>query len=661
MSRTLVSSRQKRKVYVPNGRKLSKLEAFNLAGLDLVTPHDAMDNAKSPTLYNCRIQEQDSTGTARRVAIRTRKGPGFYTVPVGETIDTSQTSTTGASDQPINTVHWTGQPFVPSVDGRLTKIDARFKNPDGTIGSVILEVRADDGGVPGDIIATSSTQGSSITDSYSYISFRFIEAPLLTNGTTYWLVAHLQNGGVGEYNWSGTTNTTTALHTDNAGGSWVALGASVNFKTYLSTAGGVKGLGRYYPTSGSNTTLFAHGTVVYKTTDSTGAVTSIKTGLSSSATDYHFAQSQDKMYWVNGLNNPMVYDGASVVDVSGSPSVSNLLVFHKNRLFLQPASDPTRIEFSELGDYSTYGATSFLYVPAPKTSDPIVKILSFQDNLAILNKNSKWVLSGTDLATFNLRQAIGKNGAASSCAVDSDENYIYYLGSDRHFYRWNGVADEDIGALIQPELDKIPDLNSVCVRAWKNQIRIYYPTSGASSNSRCLIFDKIIQEWLRDTDAYIKRTSLQFKDDNKLVEASDIAGVLYYAEQRDSILGKPISFEYRSKYHSFGESGAKKQIRKMYPLLRSQEAPFTIEVQVDKDLRNQPKSYTIDTQGTGAEWGTGLTYGGGSTYGKTELIAPRLTVSGQAVYFQLRFVHVGADQPIELLGYILYYRTKRPK
>lgn len=661
MSRTLVSNRAKRKVYVPSGRKLSKLEAFNLGGLDLVTPHDVMDNIKSPTLYNARVQEQDSSGTARRVAIRTRKGPGFYTIPIGETVDTSETSTTNASDQPINTVHWTGQPFVPATDGRLTKIDARFKNPDGTIGSVILEVRSDDSGVPGEVIASSSIQGSSITSSYAYISFRFIEAPLLTTGTTYWLVAHLQNGGEGEYNWSGTTNTTTALTTDNAGGTWTALNASINFKTYLSTSGGVKGIGRYYPTSGSNTSLFAHSTVVYKTTDGTGATTSIKTGLNSNATDYHFAQSQDKMYWVNGFNNPMVYDGSSVADLGGSPSVSNLLAFHKNRLFIQPTSDPTRIEFSDLGDYETWGATGFLYVPAPKTSDPIVKIISFQDNLAILNKNSKWVLSGTDLATFNLRQAIGKNGAASSCAVDSDENYIYYLGSDRHFYRWNGASDEDIGGSIQPELDKIPNLNNVCVRAWKNQIRIYYPPLGGASNSRCLIFDKTFQEWLRDTDVYIKRTSLHFKDDNKLVEASDIVGALYYAEQQDSILGKPISFEYRSKYHSFGESGAKKQIRRLYPLLRSQEAPFTIQLQVDKDLRNQPKTYFINTQGIGAEWGTGLTYGSGSTYGKTELIGPRLTISGQAVYFQLRFLHVGADQPIELLGYILYYRVKRPK
>lgn len=625
----------------------------------MVTPYDVLPPEKSPYLNNARKQEQDVNSDGRRSAIRTKKGPGFYTVAVGETIDDTETSTTGADADDINTVHWLAQPFTPTVDGRLTKATINIRNPNGTTGNILLEVRSNNGGIPGDIIGTSSIPGSEISDTYTYEVFRFIEAPLLTGSTLYWLTAHLQEGGEGHYEWSTTTNTDEAFITDNSGGTWTSVAYSGNFEIYLSTVGGVKGLGRYYPTTNANSTIFAHGTDVYKTTDSTGAVTSIKSSLTSGATYYDFDTSQNKIYWANGVDVPMQYDNATVSNLGGSPSIADQLAFHKNRLFLRPTDDPTKLEFSDLGDYETWGATGFIYVPAPQTSDPIVKILSFQDSLAILNRNSKWILSGTDLSTFNLRQAIGKNGAVAASAVDSDENFVYYLGSDRRFYRWNGAEDTDIGWMVQPEFDEIPNTANVTVTCWKNQVRIYYAGAGQAFNNKCLIFDKVYEEWFRDTDAYIRHTALAFKDDNKLIEASDRAGVLYYAEQEDSNLGKPIEFEYRTTYHSFGQSGAKKQIRRLYPIFQSQTAPFEIELQVDKDFRDQPKVYDISTQGAGPLFGTAVY--GTDVYGKTELIDPRITVSGQAVYFQIRFVHTGANQTVQLLGYVLYYRNKRPK
>lgn len=657
--RTLTRARSKRQVYVPPGRKLSKIEVFDPLGLNTTTPHDPLEPNKSPYLNNARIQEQEVG--ERRSAIRSRKGASFYTVPLGETANVEQASTTSASFSNINTVHWTAQDFTPSASGRLTKLELNLRNPSGAIGNIIVEICENNSGVPGTILATSSIEGSEMGETFAYEIFRFIEAPLLASGTKYWIVAHLQTGGQNHYEWSTTTNTTTGLESNTSGDNWEALSASANFKTYLSTDGPVKGIGRYYPVDNDNTTLFAHGTNVYRTNDVTGATTSIESGLDSDTTSYDFGFSLDKAYWVNGFDVPMQYDGTSTTDLGGSPSVATMMTFHKNRMFIVPTDDPTKLEFSDLGDYETWGAVSFLYVPAPQTSDPIVKILSFQDSLAILNKNSKWVLSGSDLATFNLRQAIGKNGAVAKDAVDSDENYIYYLGSDKRFYRWNGAEDEDIGWMIQSEFDDIPDENDVSVRCWKNQVRVYCAGGGDSNNTKCLIFDKTYNEWLRDTDALIKHTAILFKDDNKLVEASHVAGALYYAEQQDSILGKPIEFEYRTKYHSFGNSGAKKQIRRFYPLFRSQDAPFEVNIQVDKDFRDRPKDYFVDTQGIGETWGGGAIWGDGSTYGKTELTDPRITISGQAVYFQIRFIHTGADQPVEFLGYILYYRLKRPK
>jgi hypothetical protein len=63
-----------------------------------------MKDSDSPYFYNVRFYARNASD--RRVAIGTRKGPGFYSVPVGETVDQQQTTVTGAADQSIGTSTW---------------------------------------------------------------------------------------------------------------------------------------------------------------------------------------------------------------------------------------------------------------------------------------------------------------------------------------------------------------------------------------------------------------------------------------------------------------------------------------------------------------------------------------------------------------------------
>lgn len=639
----------------PSGRKLKPQQYFDLRGVDLVTPHDVLDDSHSPFSKNIRMYDREDE---RQVAIKTRRGPGFYTVPVGETQDDSETSTTGADDQPVNTVHWVADSFVAGADGRLTRVDINIKDDGDAIGDVLIRVYEDDGGEPGDVIAISSIQGNEIDTNYNYETARFIDAPLLSSGTTYWVSASLQEGGDNSYAWSSTTNASTALETGNSGGTWSATNVAMNMKTYIASDGRIRGLHRYYPSNNQNETLFVHGSDLYKADDNDGSVTSIVSDLNSTE-EYHFGTSKDKAFFVGESTTPRYYNGTSVSDVGGSPGSSSTLAFHKNRLFLVSSSDPTRLNFSDLGDYETYGATNFLYVPSPKSNDPIQQIISFQDNLIILTKNSKWVLSGSDLGNFQLREAVGKEGLINPDAVDKTDNYIYFVSS-RGLNRWSGSEDELVSSLVEPEFRNIGSEESVNVIAWENQIRTYYRYKSAPTNDRCMIFDTIYEETFIDTDAPIRYTEVLFKDNFLLVEGSDRVGALYYAEQGFSIMGKPIDFQYRTKYHSFGNSAALKQVRRFYPLLRSQDAPFSITIGVDKDLEDDPEEFIINTQGEGAVWG-GFVYGDGTVYGSSNLIDPRLTIGGHAVYYQFRFSKWGADTPVELLGYMVYPRIRRPK
>lgn len=664
----VLTRQKKRGLYVPQGRQLIPVKQLGLLGLDQTTPYDLMSPQHSPYFTDGRVFAHDDAD--RRVSIATRKGPGFYSVPIGETQDQAVTSTTGAADQTFGTVKWLAQKFTAGASTKLTRVDLNLKTDTGT-GHIIVEIRNDSSGSPGTTqLAQSSILSTDLGSSYAYETARFIEAPTLTSATDYWILVYIQDsgGGSGLYNISSTTSATTAKTSGNSGGSWTAASYALNFKTFMSTAGKVKGLTRYYPTSGTNLTLFAHSQNVYKVSnESTGATTSIVGSLSSSATDYYFDFADDDAYWVNGVDVPKTFDGTTVSSVSGSPGVSKYLAVHKNRVFFVPTSDPTRINFSDLGDYATYGGTSFIYVPTPKSTDPITGLLSFQDVLIIYTRKTKYLLYGSDLSNFVLRQAFGGKGAIRQDAISKDENHAYALADDG-VYRFNGSEDELVSRRVEPEINNMADKAKASLQCWKGQVRIYYPQSGSSANDRMLLLDTTLAsegspfgEWMLDTDVYVDKTYVYTQDDNDLAEASSLAGFVMYAEQDYNNLGRAINFDYRSNYFSFEEPAAKKRVKRVYPILRSQSGPFRIEFKVSKDFKDATRDYNINTQAVGSTWGGGETWGGGAIYGKSEIVDPRLTLSGNAKYWQFRFVKAGVNAPVELLGYVVYYRLKRPK
>src|SRR5437868_6186736 len=126
------------------GRKAQTTLIDTFLGLDTTTPYTALKNGQSPYFQNCRLYARNSTD--RRVAVGTRKGQGFYSVPVGETADVTITSVTGASNQSATTTTWLAQIFAPTNSGRLTKVDINIKTGTTPTQHLILAIYSSSGG-----------------------------------------------------------------------------------------------------------------------------------------------------------------------------------------------------------------------------------------------------------------------------------------------------------------------------------------------------------------------------------------------------------------------------------------------------------------------------------------------------------------------------------
>lgn len=278
-----------------------------MRGLDMTTPHDLLKKGRTPYAKNFRIYSEDDND--RRVAVSSRKGHGEYFPPFDESADVSDTSTTGAADKDVGVVlNWRAMPFTPNANGRLTKLELDVKKNTGQ-GPITVSIHSDSSGAVGSMLAESTILPSNVDTSYSYAPAVYIEAPLLTSGVQYWYVVHVQDDGTDGYQFSSNTSSALSLVSNAGISGMTATTYSLNFKTYLSPDYKDKGGVRFAQPSGVNRTLVAYETSMYMIDDVTQTATALIDSLNTLATNYRFSFGDGKVFWVNGYDNLMAWDG----------------------------------------------------------------------------------------------------------------------------------------------------------------------------------------------------------------------------------------------------------------------------------------------------------------------------------------------------------------
>lgn len=630
-------------------------EVYDLKGLNQVSPDQIMSKGESPFNLNARMYARNVDDT--RVAIKTRKGSINFSTPVGQVANVQNVATVTGDDL-FSSVAWIATPFTPNASGLLTQLDLWVKRFDGASGPVIVEIRSNLAGAPGQQLAQSSINVSQLLLTYQYLPALFIDAPALVNGTQYWIVVHTQVEGQGNYA-LGQTAASGGLTSNSSGGAWVA-GPVFRYRSYLSTAGKVKGITRRNPADAQYRTIIAQGTNLYAIPDNPAVPASISSTISALSTRVRFDQINDLTFYTDEFSQLKQNDGTTetiITQLSGTPSN---VIAHKNRLFV--VKDKVRVEFSGLFNFTDWPSVNFFYVGNPKSPDPITGWAVFQDNLIIFTRDTKYILSGSDIGTFTMKQAVGTKGAVSQEAMWVDRNYIYFLSPDGTVNRFNGISDELISDKLQPEFSSIQNIDDSTLTVHENQVRIYYSKAPNTLVTYMALFDTIYEQWFVDTGRPVSRAlPIKMGNNTNLIEVSATAGWLFIGETGNSDLGKAIDFKYWTPYKAYASGASKKRIKKFYPVLRASQARYSMKVGVDFDFLNKPAMNDYAVNGTGTAWGGGKTWGGGDTWGSTSLVDNQTPVSGRAKHIQYRFEKKGVDTPIEMYGYIILYKQGRAR
>lgn len=595
----------------------------------------------------------------------TRQGFDFYSSPAGETLDQSITSTSGAADQSFNTVTRLAQKFTTSSVGSLTRLDVNLKNAASATGTIVAALYSDAAGSPSTLMATTTVAVTSLTAGYAYATFRFASAPVLTTSTSYWIVLYVQATGSGSFSWSSTTASTTAKTSTNSGVTWSSASFSLNFKEYYSTVGAQKGLYRAYKNDGSKVTFMAHGTTLYTINDGTGALTAIKTGLNASATNYRFEIFNDNVYYVNGFDGYRKWDGTTESQIL---SVNYTLIrSHKGLMFLGGGPDPNAIIFSQFGLPEMFTSTDFVYADAPKTGDPVVALNSLNGYLLVFSRDNKFILSGSDNATFTIDEAPDQKGTYTQETVTQDANFVYFL-SDDGVYRSNGSEAQLMSQNIYEDIRTMQNKTSVCMCINRGRLYLWFRSPTAGLNDSCFVWNLNFSSSSsftiesKDTSAYVSQAFNAFEDEDNMLVGSSLVGQIHWQELATNDynnLGEPINWLVQCPYFTAFAPAVLKEYRYWEPRFATSDGSYTVDCDYAYDLRNNWTTYNSpNLQGNGPIWGSGIVWGS-FIWGSSQETQIQMYIPGEYRRTAIRYKHFAARQPVHFFGHTLHVQTRR--
>jgi hypothetical protein len=332
-----------------------------------------------------------------------------------------------------------------------------------------------------------------------------------------------------------------------------------------------------------------------------------------------------------------------------------------------PVLDPTAIVFSNFGLYETFTSTDFVYAGAPKTGDPITALKSLNGYLIAQTLNNKFILSGSDNATFSIDEAPDQKGTFTQETMDADANSIFYLADDG-VYQSNGSEAKLLSSDIYQEIVDLPNKDKCTLCVNKGRLYLWTTPPAETSNSKCYVFslnygDNGGTTESYDTNAYVSRAFNAFRDDDKLIVGSSRLGQVYWQELDSndySNLGGLINFEIRTHYIVGLSPAVLKGVRDWQPRFGGQSGNYTIDCQYAYDLRNNWTTYdTPNVQGSGIVYGGGYTYGSGQVYGTSAETQAGLYIPGEYRRFAIRYKHYATRQPQKFLGHTLVVQTRR--
>ncbi len=449
--------------------------------------------------------------------------------------------------------------------------------------------------------------------------------------------------------------------------------------TAIPSSTGIFGLFPYYYNGGSNRKLlFISHTTCQEMNTGTGALTSIKTGLTTNLRTRAITF-KDIFLYVNGTDNLQQIDESTPADVDGSPPISKYIALHKNYIFLAGNSSfPSRLYYSDLDDHETWGANSFFDVN-PDDGDRITGLIVTLDSLIIQKEYNTYMLYGDTpqftegLTLWRVKKASTSTGSVNQGGMSVyGKNVLYLSRNDGIQVFGGGVSSEDVefdsmtstllSKDITPTIDGLNESRYSQAESiiWDYKYILSVPNAASTTNNIQLVYDFRKAGWTVWTLPANCFTKFRASGVDSLYFGSTTTGKIFrYTPTTYSDNGSAIDAYYKTGDSDLKQSVNEKRFRKFHVTVnKASDYTLTVTPEYDfGDVTPQVASYSIGSVSSDSLWGT-MVWGTDKWGAATTSTSPKNIQNDRAEFINYKFSNSILNENIRLRNLTQFYRVK---
>lgn len=351
------------------------------------------------------------------------------------------------------------------------------------------------------------------------------------------------------------------------------LALAKGYTKYSTTSlSGIKSLMKFYKTNTDGTVtgelLVATDTAIYKYAN--GSYILLRSGLSNGYWDYlNYKQNMtDIMIMGNGIDPMLKYDGASIVDLGGTPPRMKSIGLHYERVWgTGDRSNPNMIYYSEplnpegwTIDPNKLPEDRAGMIDLPTWDGGVcIGLSTIFDDVVVFKTRNIFRVVGTYPGEYKIVEVFSSTGAIAERTIVSAGKYAFFLTKDG-IYVYNGMSTEKLGG---SKIDGIKINNAyadkACAIVYKNKLYVAIPEGDSTVNNAVIEYD-IEKGYFMVHRGFTVTAFCEFNDKLLFTDGSYI----YEWGSGYTYDGLPIQAYWETPESDFGQAANKKRVMMMY-------------------------------------------------------------------------------------------------
>lgn len=381
---------------------------------------------------------------------------------------------------------------------------------------------------------------------------------------------------------------------------------------------------------------------------------------------------QEKVLFVDGVNEAHVYDGTTLVNLQGTnaPDAPRVAAEFKNHMFLAgDYSEPTNLYFSaptnEL-DWTPANGSGVINV-----GFPIIQIRVFRDALYIFGTNHIKKLVGTNIADFVLEDVTQDLGCIAADSVIEIGGDLLFMGPDglRPISATDKIGDvnlETVSKDIQQYItdisynENLDQLTSVVIRS-KSQFRYFFVGAEAQGVLGGLRKDSqtgaIKFEFSQLLNMAAKCAASGYIGQYEYVITGSEDGKVHRQEIGTSFDGDKIFSLFQTPFYHMGDPELRKHFLKLTTYMRAEgDANIVLGVVYDyeDEYVTNPANYALTIEGAAAYYNE-ATYDSGAIFDGNPTPLAKTNISGSGTSISIKYVTNDTNASHNIQGLVLLY------